>query len=342
MAQKERCIVLADCEKAEVQSLADALEYKASAFEIESYISNWKRTGKWSEIRRYLTYFWVAFKYFIKRNHYSCIVGWQQFYALIICFYCSLFSVEKAGLIVALNFTYKEKHGGLARIYRWFMRRCVDSRYLDYIHVLSQEYADSVSEQFGFPKERIIVCPFGIDDHYDEMKNLATPNGCIRNGYALAIGRSNRDYDFLIRAWEGIDYPLFIISDTYKGKTANSKIRILTDVAGEEQYPWIVNCGLMIIPIDNETICSGDTVLLTGMMMKRRIVVTAPSTLAEMYVQDRENAFLSPKNENQFKEVVRSAVAGECENLGEMARKHYLDQFSRKSMGERITKLLAC
>lgn len=334
-------IVVADCDFAEIQSLIESMQFHNSPFVSKNHIANFRRTGKLSEIKRYAIYFFVGFRYFLSRRKYDAIVGWQQFYALIFCFFCSIFRVEKSNTVVALNFTYKEKKGKFAKIYRWFMSKCLNKKYLDYIHVPSFEYADSISKEFDFPRERIIVTSFGINDDYDVLKNLEAPDGLSKDAYALAIGRSNRDYEFLIRAWEDIDYPLIIISDTFKGDINNSNITLLTNVAGEQSYPYIVNCALMVIPIDDESICSGDTVLLTAMSLKRKIIVTAPSTLAEMYVTDKENAILTEKDCEKFKETVQHTLYDDkYSNLKENARQSFLDNFSRQSMGSKISSII--
>lgn len=338
---KNENILLADCQSEEVNSLAEALQFESQGFCVKSHIANWGRTGKISEIKRYAKYFGIAFRYFICRKRYNAIIGWQQFYTLIFCFYCTLLRVHKQNLVVALNFTYKEKKGKAKKIYRWFMGKCINPQYMDYLHVLSEDYADVVSKEFGFPRNRIVVTPFGVNDRFDEFKMLQVPKGFEKEGYALAIGRSNRDYDFLIEAWEKIDYPLVIISDTYKKTSSNSRITILNHVTGRMSYPWISNCGLMIIPIDDGEICSGDTVLLTAMSLERKIIITIPSTLAEMYVVDGETALFAEKSKSMFKEqVVKALYSQECEELGKRARKSFLGNFSRQSMGTYISKRL--
>lgn len=338
--QKKNAI-LADCDAEEVRSFAQGVSSGKYAFEIESHIANWKRTGLWSELKRYDMYFWIALRAFVKRKEYGILIGWQQFYALIFCFYCSLFRVKKPCKVVAFNFTYKRKNGKFADLYRWFMGKCLNQKYLDYIHVPSEQYADFVTAEFGFPRNRMLVIPFGVNDRYDVFSKLSVPDGYQKDGYALAIGRSNRDYDFLIRVWKDIEYPLVIISDTYAGTTEQKNITILRDVAGEASYPWIAHCGLMVIPIDDGAICSGDTVLLTAMSVERKILVTAPSTLAEMYITDRENAILVEKNAAAFQRAVQQILFSvEHEMLGKQARRSYLQQFTRNSMGVRLAERL--
>lgn len=331
-------VLLADCEAQEVQSLAKGL---GESFSIRSHISNWKRTGKVSEVKRYLKYFQVGFSYFLHRKQYDAVVGWQQFYTLIDSFFCSVFRVKKVNRLIALNYTYKPKAGKTGEIYRWFMQKCLNPVYMDYIHVLSDAYADRVSAEFGFPRERILVTCFGINDPLPEYSCMASPEGYMRDGYALAIGRSNRDYDFLIEAWKTIDYPLVIICDTYGKTVESSNITIYRNVAGAESYPWIANCGLMVIPTDDGTICSGDTVLLSAMASKRKILLTIPCTLADMYVEDGKTALLAPKDLNAFRETVSEALNDpQYADMGERARAVYLERFSREKMGQILSQMI--
>ena len=335
-------LILADCPIEEINPIVGTLNYRSKPFIAKSYIANWKRTGIFSELKRYVKYFLVAFIYFFKRKKYHVIVGWQQFYTLIFCFYCSIFHVKKSNIVIALNFTYKEKSGKVSKLYKWFMRKCVNTKYLDYLHVLSSDYAKVVCQEFQFPLDRIIVTTFGIDDKYEKLSKLVCPDGFLKENYALAIGRSNRDYGFLIDAWSDIEYPLVIISDTYKGTVQNDNITLLSNVAGDEAYPWIVNCGLMVIPIDDGTICSGDTVLLTAMSLKRKIVVTTPSTLAEMYVTDEENGFLVEKDATLFRQKVMDILCSEKhKDIGENARNCFLQNFTRSMMGVKISQFLS-
>lgn len=334
-------ILLADCVAQEVLPFLEGLRTPNVSFSVHSHIANWKRTGKVSEAKRYLKYFSVGFSYFWNRKKYGMVIGWQQFYALIDSFFSSVFHVKKVNTIIALNFTYKAKAGKLGGVYRWFMGKCLNPRYMDYIHVLSDAYADEISCEFHFPRERILVTGFGVNDPLPEYADMQPPAGYQKDGYALAIGRSNRDYDFLIQAWASMDYPLVIISDTYTGQTTDQNIKIYRNIAGEASYPWIANCGLMILPIDDGNICSGDTVLLNAMGCERKILVTTPSTLAEMYVEDGKTALLTPKEPAIFRQKVLQALNDpQYANMGQNAREAFLKKYSRETMGRNVSRII--
>ena len=332
-------IIIADCQKEELETLIEGLSKNGQCYALKSHPANFGRTGITGELKRYANFFRVAFQYFLSRNHYDEIVCWQQFYALIFSFYCNLFHAKKKNKVIAFNFTYKEKKK-FTRIYRWFMDKCLSGSYVDYIHVPSGEYAEIVSQTFHFPKEKIIVATFGIDDLYEKYHALDTPNGYTKNSYMLALGRSNRDFDFLIRAWQDIQYPLVIVSDTYSGSTDQANICIKRTISGEMQYPWIVNSKTLIIPIDDGRICSGDTVLLSGLSLKKIVLVTEPSTLAEMYIKNGENGLTVKKDADCLRNIVDDIVGGKYDYIEDNARRSFLDNYSRYSLGVAVAEAI--
>lgn len=337
-------IVLADCDESEIASLLDGLNAAdGQPFSCVSRIANGTRTGWISELRRYAQYFLFPLEVFRNRGKYGVVLGWQQFYALIFCFYCQLFRVKKTCTVVALNFTYKPKGKGLVgRIYRAFMEKCLCTGYMDALHVLSAAYADQVAEEFGFPRERVIVSPFGVDDEYAQWKESEPPAKTNGAPYAMAIGRSNRDYDFLIRAWQDMPLPLFVISDTYKRAEPLPKgVTIVDNVTYSTQYPWIAHARMVLMPIADGRICSGDTVLLTAMCFARTLIVTHPSTLGEMYIEDGQNGYLVRKDEAALGALVRDLMAEKLSDTGEAARKSFLERFTREAMGRKIREYLS-
>ena len=140
-----------------------------------------------------------------------------------------------------------------------------------------------------------------------------------------------------------VEYPLVIISDTYAGDNGGNKnITIIKNVAGKESYPWIANSSLAIIPIDDGTICSGDTVLLTSLAMKKKMLITEPSTLSEMYIIHGENGISSPKDEDVFATFVKELLfTDKYDHLCENARSCFLEKYSREGMGKKIVEFMA-
>lgn len=330
-------IILADCEKDELTDFANGLDKVMNKkFEINSKVCNGKRNLVYN-IFRYLIYATFPIKYLLNRKQYEYIVGWQQFYALFFAFYCRIFHLKKKNILVVCNFTYKGKKGIIGNIYIKFMRYILTSEYIDYIHVPSNNYAQQCSDILGIARDKIIVTYFGIPDTYDKWKE----SKCEYDNFSLAIGRSNRDYDFLIDAWKQMpeENKLLIVSDEYKTNEKLPKNIILrNDINGDKQFPYIINCNLMIIPIADGDICSGDTVLLKAMSFYKPVIVTAPSTLAEMYIENKENGVTVNKNNEDFITVIMNLLNNENEmrRIGNNARMSYEKEYSRLNMGKKI------
>lgn len=337
--QDKKNIVLCDCEQEEIFDIVDELQNVMKvSFEIGSCICN-EGAGRLLNIKRYITYILYPLKYFLRRDNYKYVIGWQQFFALFFSFYCRIFHLKKKNIVVALNFTYKKKKGIIGRVYKAYMEYCLDSKYMDYIHVPSENYAKLCANEFNIPFSKFIVTTFGLPDTYSQWKNSKVDY----NNYSFSIGRSNRDFDFLIEAWKKMpsNELLVIASDSYKTKS-NLPQNIIhrRDICGDRQFPYIANCKMMIIPIDDGTICSGDTVLLKAMSYERAVVVTSPSTLAEMYVEDNVNGILVEKEIDNFVSIVSNLINNpiKMEKLGIAARKYYKEFFSRRSMGRKIAE----
>jgi len=349
MADKDTCnLILADCPPDELKDLQSGLEDSTGCeFSIISVQSNKLHGSIIKKLKRYLSYFNLPLSLIPKRKTIGTIIGWQQFHAINYSFFLRLFRLKKQGRIIVANFTYKKKNGLSGILYRWYMRFAVSGNYIDAIHVPSREYAREVSDLFNFDITKIIVCCFGTPDRMEEWQNL----DCPYSNFAVAVGRSNRDFDLLARIWDRTEIKnsgtkLIIISDTWQPTvkiTDNPAIIHLTDIKGEASYPFFAKCDFSLVPLMESNICSGDTVLLNSMMMLKPVVITSPSTLAEMYVTDGVNGLCIPKTEEAAAEKILHLICDKQyrDSLGQRARTSYLSSYSRKQMGKNLGSYIA-
>lgn len=226
-------------------------------------------------------------------------------------------------------------------MYKWVITFILDNKYLDYIHVLSANYAKDIAKQFRIPIEKFIVIPFGIQDKSEQWKDAK----CEYSNYSLAIGRSNRDYDFLIDLWKEIpaNEKLVIICDEYKPKDKLPENVILRkDIIGDLQFPYLKNAKLIIIPIKDENICSGDTVLLESMSLGKPITITVPSTLGEMYLREGENGIGIPKLKYEAKDILINLLNDKekLEELSSNSRSCFEKNYSRYIMGKNLGSII--
>lgn len=329
---------MADCSNDGLQTFADGIR-ESVLCDVDD--ANSRRGGHKSlidNLLRYADYFFLPLRCLSVRKKYDIILGWQQFHAIIMAFYCRLFRLKKHGLLVAVNFTYKRKPGLAGSVYQRFMRYSCNNVYLDYLHVPSYNYVERMHAELGIPREKFIVTGFGIDDIKNRYENAHTglPD------YCLSIGRSNRDFDWLVDVWRQDclkDKRLVILSDVWSpSKPLPGNVTWRNDVIGQPQYAYFNDARLCITPIADGNICSGDTVLLTGMMFGKPVAVTSPSTLSEMYVRDNVNGICLTKNTAEAAKAISALLDDEeeCMRLGSNARHDFLEKFSRKSMGRDI------
>lgn len=333
-------LLFCDCPKNEVESFRLSIEKTLKETTIiQSSINNKGQGNFILKGKRYINMFLFPFKIFLKRKQYNRIFGWQQFYATNLSFFSRLFHIKKENELIIVNFTYKEKAGFIGFIYKKYMKFSLESKYVDYIHIPSYNYIDFCRKHLDIPRNKFIVTSFGIPETFKEWENRPID---ISN-YSLSIGRSNRDFDFLVRLWSSPylnSEKLIIISDTYKPKHhLPNNITLYNNITGNRSFPYIKNCKLMIIPIDNGNICSGDTVLLTGLMFHKAVVITQPSTLAEMYIDNNINGIcIDKENLTDNAQKIRELLNDEekLKLLGENGYIKFANNFSRFAMGEKL------
>ena len=329
-------IFLIDCDKNEIEDFLIGLsQVTKKNYEVFQCVCN-SHKG-FQELKRYFIYTFFPLKFIFFRKKYNYVIGWQQFFSLFYCFWSRIFHMEKCNIVVALNFTYKAKRGLKGKVYKKFMEYCLTSKYLDFIHVPSEQYVEVCCKEFGLKREMFLVSHFGILDMYSLWKNMQVEY----ERYSLAIGRSNRDFDWLVSAWKGLpkNELLIIASDTYTPQIALPENVIhRKDIVGDEQYRYIINAERVIIPIDDGRICSGDTVLLKSMSFEKTVVVTVPSTLGEMYINDGDDGVLIEKNESLFRAKIMELIEHPEKELeiGKRARQKYIQYYSRHNMGVHI------
>ena len=100
-------IILADHNVSEEWEFKKAIENETKEkWELEVCLTNRLHGNKFKEMLRYVKYFIFSLKIFLKRNKYNKIIAWQQFYGLLIAFYCRLFKVKNFPDIYVMIFIY--------------------------------------------------------------------------------------------------------------------------------------------------------------------------------------------------------------------------------------------
>ena len=236
------------------------------------------------------------------------------------------------------NLIYKPKKGLIGKVYFAFMKFVVKSEYIDVFVCSADTHCDYCAEIFQEPRERFVFLPFGVND-FTKLVNRTNPP---ENNYILALGRSNRDWDFLIDSFRGTKYKLKIICDELQRADLPENIDLYTNVWQEQTYQFIYNCKIMVIPILDGKIDAGETVLLQTMSFSKPIIITEPSCLADDYVTDGETGLVVPKQRDALLNAINRLEEDEqlYRRIAENSRKLYEEKHSLFRYGTYVGQTL--
>ncbi len=314
-------------------------EITKTEWQVEKLVANKYHSGKMQNLFRVFIYAQKPLKIFLNRKNYRTIYAWQQFYCLLYAFYCRLFHVKKVNNLVLTNMIYKPRKGKItSKIYKGFWKYVIDSKYIDTIICASQANIDMCCKDLDADKSKFAFLHFGVEDITKRIDTTRDAN----NDYILALGRSNRDWDFLIESLKDTEYDVKIVCDTLQKKELPKNITIYDNVHGNESFEFIYNCKCMFIPILDGNVASGETVICQTMAFGKPIIITKPSSLADGYVTDGVNGFVISKNRDELLTAVHQIYDDEsiyCE-MTKNSREQYVKYYSLYTHGVETAKLL--
>lgn len=288
-------------------------------------IANGQQRNIADKLIRYGKYFVFPFSVFLKRKQYNVIVGWQAFYAINFAFYCRLFKVKKENKVVIQHLIYRPKNGFLGSIYEKYMKYAVNNQYVDIVQTEAEGYIEYIHTSLGVPKNKIKYVPFGVND----FSNWPEADKTIEEkDFVLAIGRSNRDWEYVIEVFKNTNIPLVIICDSLSNNIESDNIKIIHK-NGLDTLPYFKNCLCSIIAVKDGNVSSGDTVLCQCLAFGKSTIVVSPCSLEKNYLIDGFNGYIVERNGNTIIDVVKKITdTKEYERLSNNCRKDFNEKYS--------------
>jgi glycosyltransferase involved in cell wall biosynthesis len=161
------------------------------------------------------------------------------------------------------------------------------------------------------------------------------------NGYFFAAGRSNRDYEFLIKYFhEHTDKTLYIVADFIDKNLATENIKIFTNTYHAEYFKLLAGCHAVLIAFQDETISSGQMVFLHALQLGKPVIATRSSCL-KGYLIDGKNGYEIEKTTDAMENAISSLENAECYALiSDKNKIDHRDKFSFESMGRRVYEII--
>ena len=303
-------------------------------WEVISLQSNQNHKGKFQNLIRYCKYFILPFKVFCRRREYSRVIAWQQFFGLILAFYLRLFHSTFSPEITVMTFIYNPKKGLIGRLYYAFVRYAVASEYVKHVVVFSEQERAHYAKIFGVDESKFIFVRLSEEDAREDCLEL------INHGdFCVSAGRSNRDYGFLKNAWVDQTRELRIICDSLD-EQSKGNVKILNDCYDSDYIKELAQSHIVIVPLLNKDISSGQLVLLHAMMLGKPVIVTKNTAIAE-YVVDGVTGFVIDKTKEDLEAAIKklddSAIYQE---ISKSARRYYEQNFSMKVFGATVGEIV--
>lgn len=200
-----------------------------------------------------------------------------------------------------LTFIYKEKRGIMGVVYKQVMKYILHGIYIDKLIVFSENEIEYYANIFNLKEDKFIFLPLSMATLPEQP--VITEMQSRR--YVLSVGRSNRNYEFLIDALNNEKYEVEIICDVLKKKSLPKNIHIHNDIFYSDMLKWMYNCYCVVIPLKDLNISSGQLVLLQAMQMKKPIIITNSKGVQNYIINEYNGLVINNAKDELLKSLNR-------------------------------------
>lgn len=309
--------------------------YTGIEWETMGVCANHRRRGRFHKLMTvYMKYFLFPAKILIRKDSFDNVIAWQQFFGIVLAFYLRLLRLKKHPSLNILTFIYKAKKGILGKLYYKFIKYSIHAEAVKKIICFSEYERDYYLDLFDLSPEKVSYSIYGISDT-PKLEKYRTSNEA---DYLLSVGRSNRDYDFLISSLKDSEHSVKILCDELECEEIGS-IEVINDAFDDEYLKYLSNCLAVIVPLKDENISSGQLVFLRAMEFGKPIIVTDCKS-ARDYITDGYNGLIINKEKDELIKAIELIKTDKefYEGIVKNCKQTYKEKFSLDSFSQNIAK----
>jgi glycosyltransferase involved in cell wall biosynthesis len=295
-------------------------------WELHSCDSSRHHGGVIQKIIHYAKLLYVPLRAILHRKQYKQVVAFHKYHGLLLAFYFKLFHLKNVPDITVMTFIYKPKSGLKGKLLKRFVSYCVKSDYIKKLVVYSKSEVPYYAKLFDVSVDKFFATNYCIEDSTNKI-----PIG-QKGDYFLSVGRSNRDYAFLLSSWSE-NRKLVIINDSLKEKTENPNIEILRDCHGDDYLRLLANCHAVIIPLEDPHISSGQLVIMQAMMYGKPIIITKNETLDDYIIHGHDGIIIDKTNVALDKAIAQLEDEEYYHTMSMAERKTFYEKYSLYEFG---------
>jgi hypothetical protein len=278
--------------------------------------------SRFTYISNYLSEFYLPVMALIRRNRYDVIVSWQMRIGVCYGFLKRIIHGNKPPLHIIQDF-----HIDLTqtrRLYRFkiaLLKLAIPG--IDYFCCTSTEEEAIYSRMFGIPRNRIQFLPLvGSQPSLDALR-------CSGQDYIFSYGKSDRDFDTLIRSVARLNMQTYILSAKFKPRVpVPENVRILRNfISDKDLIKWITSSRIVVLPLKDYRISAGQISMLEVMTLARPLIITKNMATKEYAIHQQTALFCSAGNDPELTGQIQYLwdQPEAAEHIGQKARESILN-----------------
>jgi hypothetical protein len=178
--------------------------------------------------------------------------------------------------------------------------------------VLSTDELRSFEDRWGIDAERVRFTPF-----YATVAETIS-EGAADGGYVFSGGNTNRDYELLVEAAEGLDHPVRIASTWTPTRPLPPNVEI-TYTSVEEYHRRMAMATAIIVPLQPSARSVGQQTYLSAMLLGKPTIITEAPGVRD-YVKSGENALVVKPDAEALRSALRWVLdPSNSEEVGRLA-----------------------
>lgn len=192
---------------------------------------------------------------------------------------------------------------------------------------------------FGWDAGKLVFAPFHTSSMF-----LDYPAD-ISDDVVIAAGRSFRDYDTLVEAVSGSDIKVLIVggSGCKTRYTQHANVTVMENIPQDELTQKLSRASIVVLPLEDRQISTGQTILLQAMAMGKPVVATRTAGTID-YIKSGETGFLvDPGNSRHMRTAIETLYNDHelCARIGREAKRIVSEQHLPRHYAQDIAKKIA-
>lgn len=277
-------------------------------------------------------YFVVPLKIFIFRSRYKRVIAWQQVYGLLLAALLRFFRADGSLRICILSFIVSPRRR--RGFFKSFINYALGSRSV--VAAVCYNPAEVELNRTLFPGAASKIHEATLAEDIPDIGRFEVLDG----GFFLAAGRSNRDYEFLVRVFDGLDEKLVIVCDDFvPERTLPVNVTLRRDCFGDDYLAQVAACSAVVLSFKDETMSAGQLVFLHAAQFGKPVIATRSHCLRG-YIEDGVNGVICEKDVGEMKRRVASfRRSPDAAAMAERTRALYSEKFGFGQLARRIKEL---